>query len=63
MRPLVLCLLCSIAYGEETPCTCPAPTNEARPGETVEQRIARLETALRLSKAEAKVAAARKGRR
>jgi hypothetical protein len=69
MKPLVLCLLCSIAYGEETPCTCPPDaTNGAREGETLEARIARLEresaakaTALRLARAEAKVA--RKGRR
>jgi hypothetical protein len=59
MRPLVLCLLCSIAYGEETSCVCPEGTNGYRPGEALEQRITRLEreaeekaVALRLARAE-----------
>lgn len=70
MRPVLgtlLCLLCSIAYGEETQCTCPEAMDGARPGETLEDRIARLErereekdVALRLARAEAKV---RKGRK
>ena len=65
MRLATLCLLCSIAYGEETPCVCQEATNGARPGETVEQRAERLRTALRLTEAEMRVntLAKRKGRK
>lgn len=40
------------------PCVC--PTDGAREGETIEQRVERLETELRLAKAEARVNRKRK---
>ncbi len=64
----MLCLLCSIAYGEETPCVCQEATNGAREGEPIEQRVVRHEreasekaTALRLAKAE--LAVRKRGRK
>jgi hypothetical protein len=47
-----LLLVCAFARGAETPACITESSSGARDGESLEQRIDRLETQLRLSKAE-----------